>query len=96
MNVFHMIVALCRSLLRTQAALAAENLILRQQLAVFEHSAKKPKLSTRDRVFWVWLSRLWPNWRSMLLIVQPETVIRWHKQGFRLYWRWKSRSKTTG
>jgi putative transposase len=93
MSVFDIIVVLCRSLLRTQAELAAEDLALRQQLAVLEHSAKRPKLRNRDRVFWVWLSRFWPDWRSCLLIVQPDTVIKWHRQGFRLYWRWKSLKK---
>ncbi len=47
-------------------------------------------------MFWVWLSRICPEWRSWLVIVKPETVIKWHRQGFRLYWRWKSRSRTTG
>ncbi len=96
MSVFHMIVVLFRSLVRTQADLAAENLALRQQLAVLNHSAKRPKLRKRDGIFWVWLSRLWPNWRNVLLIVQPDTVVGWHKQGFKLYWRWKSRHNTVG
>jgi hypothetical protein len=76
-----------------RAALAAENLALRHQLAVLQRSVPRPKLRRRDRVFWVWLSRLWSPWRSALLIVQPDTVVRWHRQGFRLYWRWKSRKK---
>jgi transposase InsO family protein len=76
--------------------LAVENLALRQQLTICKQSVKRPKLHPRDRVFWVWLSRLWPNWRSALAIVQPETVIRWHRQGFRLYWRWKSRTGKVG
>ncbi len=76
--------------------LAAENLALRQQLAVLKQSTKRPKLRPRDRVFWTWLMRFWPDWRSALLIVQPETVIRWHRQGFRLYWRWKSRAGKPG
>ena len=59
---------------------------LRQQLAVHQRQAKRPKLRPRDRVFWVWLSRLWSGWRSVLVIVQPETVVGWHRQGFRLYW----------
>jgi hypothetical protein len=84
MSVCHMIGVFLRSLLCRQAELAAENLALRQQLAALEHSAKRPKLRNRDRVFWVWLSRVWSNWRTVLLIVQPETVIRWHKQGFKL------------
>jgi hypothetical protein len=75
-----------------RAAAAAENLALRQQVAVFKQSVKRPRLRPRDRVLWVWLSRLWPNWRSALVIVQPETVIKWQRQGFRPYWRWKSRA----
>ena len=79
-----------------RAALAAENLALRQQLAVLRRTSKRPRLRRQDRIFWVWLSRLWEGWRSSLLIVQPETVVRWHRQGFRLYWRWKSRKRRDG
>ncbi len=85
------IVLFLRTLLRDRAELAMENLALRQQLAILEQTAKRPRLRTRDRVFWVWLSRLWSSWRSCLVIVQPDTVTRWHRQGFKLYWRWKSR-----
>jgi putative transposase len=85
-----------RALVMARLGLVAENLALRQQLAVCIHSNKRPKLRTRDRVFWIWLMRFWPDWRSALLIVQPETVIRWHRQGFRLYWRWKSRASKPG
>jgi transposase InsO family protein len=85
-----------RAILLSRAALAAENLALRQQLASLERTAQRPRLRRRDRVFWVWLSKLWADWRSVLVIVQPETVIRWHREGFRLYWRWKSRNKTPG
>jgi len=63
---------------------------------VYRHIVKRPKLRMRDRIFWVLLSRLWPNWRSALAIVQPETVIKWHRQGFKLYWRWKSRRGKPG
>ncbi len=91
-----MIFIVPRSLLRSQAELAAENLALRQQLAILEHKSKRPRLRKRDRIFWTWLSRLWSNWRSVLVIVQPATVVRWHGQGFKLYWRWKSRAKKLG
>ena len=70
-----------RALLRDRTELAAENLALRQQLAVLEHKSKRPRLRKRDRIFWVWLSRLWSNWRSVLVIVQAETVVRRHQQG---------------
>ena len=85
-----------RSLARCQAELAAENLALSQQLAVLQEKIKRPRLRPRDRVFWVWLSQFWSNWRSCLVIVQPDTVVRWHSRGFKLYWRWKSRSKKSG
>jgi putative transposase len=82
--------------LRSRVSLAAENLALRHQLGVLQRSARRPRLRPRDRVFWVWLSRLWSGWRSSPIIVQPETVVRWHRQGFRLYWHWKSRRRGPG
>jgi len=85
-----MVFAFVRSLFRDRAALAAENLALRQQLAVQQRSGKRPRLRRRDRIFWVWLTKLWPGWQAALLIVKPDTVVRWHRQGFKLYWKWKS------
>ena len=85
-----------RACVISRAGLAAENLALRQQLSVLAHSVKRPKLRQKDRRFWVWLSRLWPNWRSALRIVQPDTVTQWHKMGFKLYWRWKSKPRPAG
>jgi transposase InsO family protein len=66
---------------------------LRQQLAVLRRTTKRPKLSRADRAFWVALSRLWPDWQHALVLVKPETVIRWHRKGFKLYWTWKSRGR---
>jgi putative transposase len=83
---------LIRSLILPRTALAAENLALRQQLAVLNRKVHRPKLRRRDRFFWVILSQIWMNWREVLLIVKPETVIKWHRQGFKLYWRWKSKA----
>ncbi len=94
MNLVSGIWLFVRAVLLPRAVIAAENLALRQQLGVLCRSAKRPRLRQGDRVFWVWLSRLWADWQSSLAIVKPETVIRWHHQGFRLYWRWKSRKKT--
>ncbi len=93
---FMNLVAFVHSLMRTRTELAAENLALRQQLAALHRQSKRPRLKKRDRIFWVWFSRLFRNWRSVLVIVQPATVIRWHQQGFKLYWRWKSRAKKPG
>ena len=84
------------SLFRGKRALVLENLALRQQLAVYKRVQKHPRLRSSDRAFWVWLSRLWDRWEAPLILVRPETVIRWHRQGFKLYWRWRSRAKRPG
>jgi hypothetical protein len=66
-----------------------ENLVLRQQLAVQNRNINRPYLRNRDCVFWALLSQIWTDWKSTLLIVKPETVVKWHRQGFKLFWRWK-------
>jgi putative transposase len=81
------------STLRSRRDLALENIALRQQLMVLQRQAGKVRLRDRDRVFWVWLQRVWPGWRRALLLVQPATVVGWHRKGFRAYWRWKSRAR---
>ena len=85
-----------RVLLAGRAALVTENLALRHQLAVLRRSVSRPRLRRRDRILWAWLSRIWKDWRSSLVIVKPDTVVSWHRQGFRLYWRWKSRHRGDG
>jgi putative transposase len=72
---------------RSHREQAFVNLALQQQLAVYSQKRPKPKLSPLDRAFWVALSRLWPQSKNHLVVVRPETVIRWHRQGFRRYWR---------
>jgi transposase InsO family protein len=79
--------------LRTQAQLEAEIAMLRHQLNVLRRQTPRPRLTAADRVLFVWLCRLFPSLRSAITIVQPDTVLRWHRSGFRLYWRWKSRSR---
>ena len=79
-----------------RAALLTEILALRQQVAVLKRKRPRPSLRVADRVFWVFLSCLWPGWRLSLVIVRPETVIGWHRKGFRLFWTWKSRRGKTG
>ena len=81
--------------LQARAALHAEILALRHQLLVLQRSRRphKVRLGMADRAFWVLLSQLWSGWTSALVIVKPETVIAWHRRGFRLYWRWKSRHR---
>ena len=96
MGVLKALVLFLRVWFVTRAHLTVENLALRQQLAVMRRSHKRPRLRPRDRLFWTWLMRFWPHWKSALIIVKPDTVIRWHRQGFRLYWRWKSRPGKPG
>ena len=62
------------------ANLTAENLALRHQLVVLKRNQKRPALKERDRVFWVVLSHIWSGWREAVVIVQPDTVVRWHKR----------------
>src|ERR1022692_4958875 len=76
--------------------LALEVLALRQQLAVCKRKQPRPKLQRLDRLFWITLCRLWTDWRKALLIVKPETVVSWHRAGFRLFWRWRSHSRSCG
>ena len=81
-----------RSGLRTRADLTIENLALRQQLANLRRTSGRPRLRDSDRAFLLVLSRLWSRWADVLVVVKPDTVVRWHRAGFRLFWRWKSRS----
>ncbi len=91
-----------RAVFRSRAAIADQNLALRQQLDVLRRSGKRPRLRQGDRVFWVWLSRLWADWQSSLVIVKPETVKRgtlrlWLGGGTRaraVAWRGTGRQRT--
>jgi transposase InsO family protein len=84
--------------LRSRGAMQAEIIALRHQLIVLQRTQnpKRLVLHRGDRCFWVWLSRVWSRWRSSLVIVKPETVIGWHRQGFRWYWTWKIRHGRRG
>ena len=81
---------------RTQRSLVFENLALRHQLAVLQRTASRPRLRTSDRLFWVLLSRLWSGWTDAVSVVQPATVIRWQRTGFKLFWKWRSRRNGPG
>jgi putative transposase len=83
-----------RASLRTRAALQLEILALRHQLQVVERSRlRRVRLTGADRLLWVWLSRVWDDWRAAVHMVRPETVLAWHRRGFRLFWSWKSRRR---
>ena len=76
---------------RSRNEQAIIELALRQQLATYAHRGPKPLITPVDRAFWVFLSRSWSDWKQALVIVQPNTVVRWHRKGFRLYWRFISK-----
>jgi putative transposase len=77
-------------LFRGRHDLVVENLLLRHQLHVALRSRPRPDLKTRDRFFWLVVRSLYPDWKRHLILVRPETVVRWHRRGWRLYWRWRS------
>ena len=84
-----------RDAARSRARLHLELLAIRHQLHVLERTrARRLRLSILDRWLWVWLSRVWLDWQRALVIVQPATVIAWHRRGLRLFWAWKSRHRT--
>src|ERR1700736_3809362 len=76
---------------RTRRSLLLENLALRQQLAALKRRHPRPRLAAFDRFFWIIARRFWSGWKQALIIVTPETVVRWHRSGFALYWRAISR-----
>ena len=83
--------------LRTRASLQFEILALRHQLAVLQRNKRRRvRLRLWDRLLWVAVVRLWPNWRKTLMVAKPETVIGWHRKGFRFYWNWKTRRGRLG
>jgi putative transposase len=85
------------SLFKTRAALQLENVALRHQIGVLRRSVKsRSRLYTADRLFWVWLSGVWADWRSSLVIVKPDTVVAWHRKAFRVFWTGKIRRGQPG
>ena len=90
--VLHLL-TLIRALAADRARLAMENLVLRHQINVLKRNVKRARLQDSDRAFWVLIRRFFKEWKDHLVLVKPETVIRWHRNGFRYYWRRKSRSK---
>src|ERR1700739_4836842 len=90
MGVLSALFAFLVDFFRSRSALQIDVLVLRHQLTVLQRSVKRPRLGTPDRWLWAWLSRTSSGWRRALIIIKPETVIGWHRQGFRLFWRWKN------
>ncbi|RPJ79599.1 MAG: hypothetical protein EHM13_13220 [Acidobacteria bacterium] len=84
------LLATLRAALRSRRGLVLENLALRHQLGVLARSASRPRLQPSDCLLWIVLRRLWAEWRQALVLVRPETVVRWHREGFRRFWRRRS------
>jgi len=76
--------------------LLLENIALRHQVDVLTRTRRRPSLGFGDRLIWMSLARSWPAWQKHLVIVQPDTVVRWHRAGWRRYWRWRSRPERRG
>ena len=94
--VLHLIIAFLaaiRVFFSSHVDTSMEVLALRQQVAVLKRKRPRPSLNRLDRIFWTTLRYIWPRWSDVLVIVKPETVIGWHRAGFRLYWRWRSRPR---
>jgi hypothetical protein len=80
-----------RRVFRSRTDLLLKVTALRLQLVVYQRQNPRPKLQRGDRLFWIWLRRHWKGWRSALVIVKPETVLRWHREGYPRYWRQRSK-----
>src|SRR3984893_8986885 len=91
-----LVLACVRPLCLSRHKLALDAVALRQQLAVFKRKQSRPKLRRLDRLFWIALRSLWLGWSESLILVKPETVVSWHRAGFRLFWRWRSRFRHHG
>ena len=78
-----------RAVFTSRRSLALENLALRQQLATYARTQRRARLKGEERAFWLALSKVWQDWRSVLVLVKPATVIAWHRRGYQRYWTWK-------
>ena len=96
MPYFLHIATFVHSLFKSRHQLRLENLALRQQLAMLKPSVKRPQVSPADRLFWILFSKYVDGWRTMLHALHPDTVVRWHREGFKHYWTWKSRHQRVG
>ena len=91
MSILQLLLTFLGALFKSQRQLALENLAPRQQVAMLRQSVKRPRAKHADKLFWIFFSRHVDGWRTLLHGLHPDTVVSWHRQGFRLFWRWKSR-----
>jgi hypothetical protein len=94
LSLLRLLFALVVRLFLSRRELLTENLALRQQLTVLKRQRPQARYAAPDRLFWVILRWFWPGWKQALILVQPETVVRWHRAGFKMYWAWLSRHRT--
>jgi putative transposase len=93
LRLLRLLAALAIQFRRSLRDLLLENLALRQQLVVLRQRLPQPRFGAPDRLFWVMLRRFWPGWKLALVLLQPDTVVRWHRVGFKAYWTWLSRHR---
>ena len=91
LNLTTLLLRCTAALFRSRNEQVIIELALRQQLAIYAQKKTKPNIPPLDRAFWIALFRYWPRWKEALVIVQPDTVVGWHRKGFRMYWRWISK-----
>jgi putative transposase len=91
LDLFLAFLAALRVFFRSRVDTSLEGLALRQQVAVLKRQRPRPALNRWDRCFWITLRQVWPRWAGVLALVKPETVVGWHRAGFRLFWCWRSR-----
>ena len=92
--ILHALGMFVADLFKSRSRLEAENLFLRHQLTIaMRRAPPRVRLHGSDRALLIWMTRLWPNLRGMARVVQPETILRWHRAGFKVFWRWKSRNR---
>jgi len=96
MTALFVTLAYVRAFLVARHRLALEAVALRQQLAVYKRKQPRPKLNRFDRLFWVFVRQIWTNWAEALILVKPETVVAWHRAGYCLFWKWRSRRQRVG
>ncbi len=96
MKTILLLLATLVGLLRSRAVLHLEILALRQQLAMVTQKNRSVRFRRREGIFWIWLYRIWPGCLETLAVFKADTLVRWHRQGFRLHWTWKSRRTDSG
>src|SRR5689334_21923593 len=96
MSVLLAMLAYLRAFVIARHRLGMEAVALRQQLVVYKRKQPRPKLNRFDRLFWVVVGQVWANWSESFIVVKPETVVAWHRAGYRLFWKWRSRRQQLG